>query len=194
MTFLLFRTGIQLSNFVDVVMYSHKTKRETALSGTPTSIQSKKITSTSTKDSLNEAKRAFGAVPINVDIPPKLAAYATESTKQTANCFFCATSTWEITATAIGSINRVVAVFVIHALRHPVTMMNPKMIFFGFVPTIFRVFNANLLWRFTFSIAFATRKPPINKKTSLSPYAEITLSISATLSRGNTNNGIDAVM
>ena len=114
MMFLVFRTGLLLSK-LDVVMYIHNTKRETTLSGTPTSIQSKKIISTSFNDSPSEAKRALGAVPINVDIPPRLAAYATESTRQTPNCLcyiYCV-----ITATAIGSINKVVAVFVIQALR-----------------------------------------------------------------------------
>ena len=143
--FLSFSIGFLLSNLADVVMYIHNTKRETPLIGTPTSIQSKKIISTPPTESLRDAKSALGAVPIIVAIPPRLAAYATLSIKHVANLFFCATSTCDITAIAIGRINRVVAVFVIQALMHPVTIMNPKMIFFGFVPTIFRVLNANRL-------------------------------------------------
>ena len=143
--FLSLRIGFLLSSFAEVVMYIHNITSETTLIGTPTSIQSKKIISTPPIDSPRDAKSTLGAVPIIVDNPPKLAAYATDSIKHVANLFFCVTSTCDITAIAIGRINKVVAVFVIHALIHPVTIMNPKMIFFGFVPTIFRVLNANRL-------------------------------------------------
>ena len=106
--------------------YPHNTQTELKT-------QAKKIISTPASESPREAKSALGAVPIIVDSPPRLAAYATLSIKHVANLFFCATSTCDITAIAIGRINRVVAVFVIQALMHPVTMMNPKTIFFGFV-------------------------------------------------------------
>ena len=74
-------------------------------------------------------------------------------------------ASWSITAKAIGNIIIVVAVFEIHIDKNAVATMNPKTKREGAEPTRRIVCSASRLCRLHRSIAKATMKPPMYKKT-----------------------------
>ena len=68
------------------------------------------------------------------------------------------------TAKATGSIIIVAAVFEIHIDKKAVAIINPNIIFFRLLPTLFSIITAILLCKFHFSIAIDKMNPPMNKK------------------------------
>ncbi len=68
-----------------LTMYSQATTSDIALIGKPTISHSPNVISTPAKELDKDASIALGGVPIKVDIPPKLAEYATESMRQSPN-------------------------------------------------------------------------------------------------------------
>jgi hypothetical protein len=111
----------------------------------------------------------LGGVPIIVDMPPKLEAYAILSMMQSEKflTFLVAISIFETTAiteTAIGNIIMVVAVLLSHMLIKPVEKIKPSNILLPPVPVKRMIFNAILLCRFHFSIPSPIMNPPINRK------------------------------
>jgi hypothetical protein len=109
-------------------------------------------------------KIRFVGVPIGVPMPPSDAAYATPSSVASAVRFsFPSPLT---TATAMGVIIRVVAVFEIHIDRNAVTRITANTIRRGSVPTRLSAKNAMRRCSPQRSNVAETRKPPRKRKTA----------------------------
>jgi hypothetical protein len=117
----------------------------------------------------------LGGVPMIVDIPPKLEAYAILSMMQSEKFLALLIpifmfETTAITEAAIGSIIMVVAVLLSHMLIKPVEKINPSNILLPPVPVKRMIFNAILLCRFHFSIPSPIMNPPMKRKITSFEY------------------------
>jgi hypothetical protein len=139
----------------------------------------------------------LGGVPIIVDIPPKLEAYAILSMTQSekfltflVDIFMFETTA--ITETAIGNIIMVVAVLLSHMLIKPVEKINPSNILLPPVPVKRMIFNAILLCRFHFSMPSPIMNPPMKRKITSFEYEIATSENLEMPSKGNITNGNNA--
>ena len=133
------------------------------LSGSPNFIQVKKLTWIPKSLSKTEAMRMLGGEPTKVAIPPILAPYATDRSKNTEKRESDLSSMFFKTAIAIGNIMSEVAVLEIHMLNKPVLNKNPNKIRAFDVPTIWIIASAICVWTFHFSSASDKTNPPKNK-------------------------------
>ena len=131
---------------------NHASGSNVKLIGTPTFIQSTKEIETLYCSSIKPFKVIFGAVPINVAIPPIFAAYAIPNRRATWKFtfseslkFFPDSFTTEIIARPIGSSMTVVEVFMIHILKRHELTMKPAMMDLPAVPVRSSTLSAILL-------------------------------------------------
>ena len=109
----------------------------------------------------------LGGVPMGVPIPPTLAAKAIPRRRGTLRASL---RLFWMTAMAIGSIIRVVAVLEIHILRKAVATMKPRMRNFSPGGQALTIIKAIRRWAPLFSMALDKRKPPSRRRTSGCPY------------------------
>ena len=124
----------------------------TIATGTPSFIQLKKSISTPYCSSIKPTNTKFGAVPIIVDIPPIVAAYAIPSIKAVSKYFCCSKDMFGIvvattvqTASPIGRSIRVVEVFITTILSNAATSIKPPTKAAPDDPTDIIILNAILL-------------------------------------------------
>ena len=138
--------------------------------GTPKIIQSNIDISTPYVSCMKALNTIFGAVPINVDIPPIVAAYAIPKSNAVSKFDLSFSDKPGIvsditpqTANPIGSSIRVVEVFITHMLISAATSIKPPTNFLPLEPTEIIIFNAILLCNPELSIPSANINPPKNK-------------------------------
>ena len=109
----------------------------------------------------------MGAVPINVDMPPIVAAYAIPSNKAVSKFDLSFSEAFGIvseitpqTANPIGSNIKVVEVFITHILIKAATNIKPPTSVLPLEPTTIIIFKAILLCSPELSIPSASIKPP----------------------------------
>ena len=120
--------GVFGSLYINRVSNNQVTNNKTIAVGTPIIIQSKKLILKPYISSKYKATKAFGAVPIRVERPPMLAAYAIESTKgvfKVLKSDLLLIFITDKTDKPIGNIIIVVAVFVTHIDKKALEIINP---------------------------------------------------------------------
>ena len=142
----------------------------TKATGTPSFIQLKKSISIPYCSLIKVTKTRFGAVPIMVDIPPMVAAYAIPNINAVSKYFCCwldifgiVVATTVHTAKPIGRSISVVDVFITNILTDAATSIKPPISFEPLEPIEIIILSAILLCKPELSIPSASMKPPRNK-------------------------------
>ena len=184
--------------FVKII---HAANSIMAAKGTPNIIQSNIEISTPYVSCINALNTILGAVPIKVDIPPIVAAYAMPSNRAVSKLDLSLSVSPGIvsaitpqTAKPIGNNINVVEVFITHILINAATSINPPTSFFPLDPTKIIIFRAILLWSPEFSIPRANIKPPRKRYIFLFAYGTAAFSNDVTPNKGKSASGNKAVI
>ena len=162
--------AIKLVGKINFVRINQAEINITKATGTPNFIQVKKSILIPYCTSIKVTKTRFGAVPIIVDIPPIVAAYAIPNIRAVSKYFFCCSdisgivlATTVQTASPIGNNINVVEVFITNMLTAAATTIKPPIRLAPLEPVEIIILSAILLCSPELSIPKANINPPKNR-------------------------------